>query len=299
MNPWDADVLQQTRAFALLCLTCAIVSGAAHSIPAQPPDLARQIATRRWIAYAPTNYNPEVRPPKLPPAGSIEADLIVLRRAGFDGLVTYSASLPEIVDTAEKVGFKAVLLGIWDPASDDEARLAQASARRDVVLGLICGNEGLMFRRYTAEVLKRGMEFLKKLTGKPISTTEVIESFYTKPELVEWSDFLTVNAHPYFHSKRIPREAVDWTIASWARLRDRIPDKPILFKEVGLPTAGERGLSESAQAQYYTLLLQTEVQFVFFEAFDTLFKRGAVEQSWGLFHADRTPKPAAKVLAAK
>jgi hypothetical protein len=36
----------------------------------------------------------------------------------------------------------------------------------------------------------------------------------------------------------------------------------------------------------------TAVTFVYFEALDAAprFKQGAIEQSWGLWHSDRTPK---------
>ena len=69
----------------------------------------------------------------------IRADLAVLRRAGCDGLVTYGASLPRIVDEAKGVGFKAVLLGVWDPTSEDELRLARHSAVNPIVAGVVVG----------------------------------------------------------------------------------------------------------------------------------------------------------------
>ena len=277
-----------------VCVTGLEVSSVAQS---SSENGIAELGRFRWIAYAPTNYAPEDRPPKLPSRENIRADLVVLRHAGCDGLVTYGSTLPEIIEIAESVGFKAVLLGVWDPSSEDEVRLAKRSALHKAVVGIIVGNEGLMFKRYTLTTLRTAMESLRTSTGKPVSTTEVIESYYSKPELVEWSDFLTVNAHPYFHGRRDPDAAVEWTVAAWRRLRENVPpEKLILFKEVGLPTAGRAGLSETAQSEYYQRLRKTEVRFAFFEAFDAMFKKGPIEQSWGLFHADRTPKPAASVL---
>ena len=93
-----------------------------------------------------------------------------------------------------------------------------------------------MFKRYSMIQLKEAMDLLRAETRKPVSTTEVIESSFTKPQLVEWSDFLTVNAHPYFHGKRSPGAAADWTIAAWKRLREVVPnDKPILLKRWVFP----------------------------------------------------------------
>ena len=66
---------------------------------------------------------------------------------------------------------------------------------------------------------------------------------------------------------------------------------------MGLPLAGQPELSEEAQKEYYERLRKSDVRFVFFEAFDAHFKRGLMEQSWGIFRADRSPKPAAAILA--
>src|SRR5712692_6129842 len=66
---------------------------------------------------------------------------------------------------------------------------------------------------------------------------------------------------------------------------------------IGLSTAGAPWNSEGYQGEFYRqLLTTTDVQFAFFEAFDALFKQGAVEKSWGVFRADRSPKPAATLL---
>ena len=140
---------------------------------------------------------------------------------------------------------------------------------------------------------------MRRATGKPVSTTEVIESFFTDRELVEMSDLLTVNAHPYFHSIRDPERAAEWTVKAYDNLVARAAGKPVLFKEVGLPSAGGDGLGEAQQADYYERLGRTHVTFAHFEAFDALFKAGPVERSWGLFRADRTPKRAASAIASR
>ncbi len=248
-----------------------------------------------WVAYAPTHYYPAANPPVLPSEESIRADLGVLRAAGFNGLVTYGAQIPRIPQIAQHLGFTAMLLGVWTPGDAGEMLLAEEAARSPIVVGIIVGNEGLTFHRYALPVLREAMDELRRKTGKPVSTTEVVESYFTKPELAEWSDFLAVNAHPYFHEMRDPIKAAEWTANVYANIHQKFPDKEILFKEVGLPTAA-RGLSENSQYDYYRALKDTAVQFVFFEAFDALFKNGPVEQSWGIFHADRSPKPVASLV---
>jgi exo-beta-1,3-glucanase (GH17 family) len=71
---------------------------------------------------------------------------------------------------------------------------------------------------------------------------------------------------------------------------------------VGLPTDGDFDVSESRQAEYYTLLRNTNVSFVVFEAFDAPWKHIGKQNSdgtypwpdpepyWGIFRSDRAPK---------
>ncbi len=260
-------------------------------------ELEHQLFGLRWVAYAPTGYHPRVSPPVRPSDASLRADLEVLRKAGFDGLVTYGAELESIPLIAEQVGFRGLLLGVWQPDNPKELAKAKAAAKHEIVVGIIVGNEGLTFSRYALASLRSAMEEIKRETGKPVSTTEVIESYFTKPELIAWSDFLAVNAHPYHHNIRDAQRAVEWTVKSYENLLKRAAGKPLLFKEVGLPSAGAEGLSEETQAQYYTLLGQTRVRFVWFEAFDGPWKTWATaEPHWGLWRSNRRPKPVVRLI---
>jgi exo-beta-1,3-glucanase (GH17 family) len=261
-------------------------------------SLRARLSTIRWVAYAPTAFNPNTSPPILPSDESIQADLAVLKEVGFDGLVTYGATFTSLPHIAEAAGFRGLLLGIWDPNDITEIEQAVQAAQSVIVVGIIVGNEGLMFRRYDLSSLRRAMDAIKHATGKPVSTTEVIESYMTQGALIAWSDFLVPNAHPLHHGIKTPRQAVEWTAKAFQHLVERAGGKPVLFKEVGLPTAGDDGLNEVLQAQYYALLRETSVQFVYFEAFDGPWKPGSViESHWGLFQADRIPKLVARVLA--
>jgi exo-beta-1,3-glucanase (GH17 family) len=261
--------------------------------------LRKKLFGIRWITYAPTNFDPTTSPPVLPSDDSVRKDLAVLRRAGFDGLVTYGMDITSLPHLAKETGFRGLLLGVWNPNSSEELERAKQSANSPLVVGIIVGNEGLTFHRYDMESLRRAINDVKRATGLPVSTTEVVETYTTNRELVEISDFLMPNAHPFFHGTKMrdPRKAVEWTRKAYESLIEYTQGKPLLFKEVGLPTAGDEGLGEEAQALYYTLLMKTEVRFVYFEAFDCLFKKeSAIEPHWGLFHADRSPKPVVKRL---
>jgi exo-beta-1,3-glucanase (GH17 family) len=273
----------------LLCLlaACSLAAGAA------PAGIATSLGENHWIGYAPTGYHPNASPRVVPSRESLRTDLTVLHDAGFTGLITYGAALPMIAEVAQQVGFRAMLLGVWDPFDPVErARaLRTVTAHRQLIGGIIVGNEGLMTGRYTIERLCSAMGEIRAVTGKPVSTTEPVDFALSEQRIGACSDFITVNAHPYFSNQKEPHAAVLWTQQAWDAVRLRYPDKPALLKEVGLPTAGDEVLNENAQAEYYKLLAATYVTFAYFEAYDSRFKTGAIEQSWGLWHADRTPKP--------
>lgn len=253
----------------------------------EPLTPAFQSALRSlcWVAYAPTNFDPNQG--VFPSQDSLRQDLLVLKQAGFTGLVTYGADQP-IAQVAEEVGFKGMLLGVWEPKSVEEMRQAQAAAQSDLVIGYVVGNEGLGVH-YDYATLEAAMDQLRRATGKPVATTEQIED-YADARLRDLGDWLFPNVHPYWHGYTEPVSAVNWTVKQFEAL-ERETQKPIMFKEVGLPTGGDDQMSEANQVAYYRLLNDTPVVYVRFEAFDQPWKNWApVEPYWGLFHSDRSPK---------
>ena len=54
---------------------------------------------------------------------------------------------------------------MWDPSNEQETRLAQRSALNKLVVGIIVGNEGLMFRRYSPNTLWKAMDYLRRSTA--------------------------------------------------------------------------------------------------------------------------------------
>lgn len=251
-----------------------------------------QVSRIVWVAYSPTNANPHKGIEATPE--SIREDLAVLNKAGFTGLVTYGSSgvlgreLPKI---AQSQGFQGLIMGIWNPSSSEEMTLAKAAAKNPIILGFCVGNEGLMTRRYKLSTLTQAMENLRTATGKPVTTTEVIEK-YGEKSFLQLGDWVFPNVHPYFHNQLDPDAAVRWTKGAYEGIKRR-SSRLVLFKEVGLPTAGDSQskLSEAAQERYYLELAKTDVPFVYFEAYDQPWKNHLpVEPHWGIFRSERTPK---------
>ena len=274
--------------------------------------LASLLTRLCWIAYSPTHFDPTTTPIQWPSEENVREDLRVLRDAGFSGLLTYGSNyksgdtpgqMLDIPRLAQEAGFEGMIVGVWDPADKNELRAAEQASHCPVVVGYSVGNEGLDVR-YDLETLVSVMERLRRITGKPVSTTEEVHDYYEDSPLWTISDWIFPNAHPYFAGYRDPQGAVEWTVKIFETL-DSVSNKPLIFKEVGLPSGGDFDLNESCQAQYYRLLQETNVSYVVFEAFDAPWKHlgrpqpdGTYrwpdpEPHWGIFASDRTPKEAA------
>lgn len=252
-----------------------------------------------WVGYTPPTSSPDKGIQATP--DEIRAGLSVLREAGFTGLVTYGAhraTTRELIKAGKSLGFRGLIIGIWDPASGEEFAVAQEAAKSPIVLGYCVGNEGYG-RRYSREVLGRAIADLRRATGKPVTTTEEFDD-YSDEALSELGDWIFPNAHPYFHGRLDPAAAVRWTAGAFDDISGR-SRRFVWFKEVGLPSTGDSTgqLSESAQEEYYLGLAGTSVHFAYFEAFDQSWKADqSVEPHWGIFNADLSPKLLGKRLLA-
>ena len=250
---------------------------------------------RLWVAYAPTNFNPLTG--QYPNEASIRSDLETLVNINAYGIVTYGSenNLGQIPRIAREAGIQKVVMGIWDPHSQEE--LTNALAAQAYVDGYCVGNEGLN-SRYTIAALETTINHLRNQTNKPVTTTEVMEN-YSDQQLLDLGDWTFPNAHPFWHGIRDPATAVQWTLDQHSSISERSL-LPVVFKEVGLPSEGEQGLSEGNQNAYYReletrLLNSSHTKTVHFEAFDQPWKNNPpVEPHWGFFTSNRTPKTVAR-----
>jgi exo-beta-1,3-glucanase (GH17 family) len=248
----------------------------------------------RWVAYSAPNPNPDGSYYQ-PTAADIYRDLLALKKANFTGLITYGSSGimgKQFLTIAQSLGYQGVIMGIWNPRSQDELNNAKNAASLPIVLGYGVGNEGLSGprARYSIADLCSAISALHSATGKPATTSEDIEAYYRQPELLNTGDWVFPISHPYWHFTKYALEAIQWERDQYTALQDKT-DRYIFFKEVGLPTAGAFGLSEANQDLYYRGLAETEVRFAYFEGFDQPSKtQASVEPHWGIFHSDLTPK---------
>jgi exo-beta-1,3-glucanase (GH17 family) len=248
------------------------------------------------VAYQPRGFSPGYEFAILSREQIVE-DLRLLRKNGFRSLVTYGASgvLGVIPEIARQEGFDGiVIMGLWDLFSEEEWNNTLAQA--PYVDGYCLGNEGLGVR-YSPDELASKMSELRRLTGRPVTTSEPIDSYLEGPHrdwLLAHSDWLFPNAHPLWAKQFDPNQAANWIIARYDYLVATTGSRVIL-KEASFPTAGLDGQSEEAQLAFFVALESTGLSFFYFEAFDQpwktdVLKQPEVEAHWGLYRADGTPK---------
>lgn len=273
-------------AFGLPVILCMLLCcGQAFALD---ENFIYKIDSLKWITYAPTNFNPLKK--IYPSDSSITEDLKLLFDAGFNAVITYGSqeALAHIPRIARECGFRGVIMGIWN--FKDQVELDNAIAMAEYVDGYCVGNEGLYLRYELAE-LKGAISYVKSQTNRPATTTEEIND-YAKGYIVELGDWVFPNVHPYFSNAKGPFEAARWVKNHYRIIKRSAPvNKPVIFKEVSLPTRGDGECNERKQKEFFKLMEQGEVKFAYFEAFDQYWKcHLPVEPYWGLFDKNRRPK---------
>jgi len=314
---WLPDTL--LRLPSRLALTLLLFNLAGWTSPAGAGEagmnrLRTALTAVRFVAYTPRAFRPSPTGPPAPvPATAIASDLDLLR-ADFEGLITYTTSggMEALPALAAARGFRAVVLGIWDPKNREELDRALGLARRfpDLVTGLAIGNEGLFAGRYTLNTLLAALELARQsIPDLPLSTSEPFAVLLSPPPgLLDRIDFLMPNIHPLTE----PWFAAAPETAAWEMVENVIGQlrnhgKPILVKETGLPSApASAGLSPERQARFWRALRKRlppgpERAVAAFEAFDAPWKPEEIartftyvppgEAHWGFFTASGEPKP--------
>ncbi len=276
--------------------------------------LAAVMATGRFVAYQPTSLQVvDGRVTAADPAG-IRADLKVLRPR-FDGLITYTAihGAEAIPGIAASLGFRAVVVGVWDPFDESEVAAALEAAKRypRLVSGVSLGNEVVFAGRHGFPELTAAAVLLHRRAPElPISSTEPFHLFYddSAARLLDQLDFLLVNVHPVFQPWF--REASDSNAAQFVvNVVSKLTEHycgPILVKETGVPTEpASSGFTPDRQAAFYSELRSAfppdrRRAFAYFAAFDAPWRAADAqpvpgehpeEAHWGLYDGKRNPKP--------
>lgn len=281
--------------------------------------LTQAMAQGRFIAYQPTQIRVVDGHASMADEAGIAADLKALRPR-FDALITYGAlnGADRVADVAATLGYRAVILGVWDAGDAAEVRAALAAARRQpkLVVGLSLGNERVLAGRTDFASVARALQSLRQQAPElPLTTTEPFHLFVqpAAAPLLASADFLLINAHPVFQPwfrSAGDADAAHFVVNVVAQVAQAFCG-PVLVKETGVPTApAQLGFTPERQASFYAELRGQlppgpRRAFAYFSAFDAAWRVGdshptagpqPQEGSWGLYSEARVPKPAALAL---
>jgi len=221
---------------------------------------------------------------------------------------------------AEQLPMK-VMLGAWIAADSPEANRQEVEAAirlandyPETVLAVSVGNETQIYwsaHKSPADSLIEHVRRVRAGVSVPVTVADDF-NYWNKPEsqaLAAELDFITMHAHPMWNGVQL-EDAMDWLKEQIEIVETRHPERLIVLGETGWATSvasqGEQAKlikgkpGESEQKLYYDSLrdwAEVSQRTVFvFEAFDENWKGGddpeEVEKHWGLFNANRSPKPA-------
>ncbi|MEK6202181.1 MAG: hypothetical protein N2A40_07155 [Desulfobulbaceae bacterium] len=307
----------------LILILITLWQGPVRNSHATPlPEL---IQHTRFIAYTARSFSIAGGKVRAASAAGIREDLTLLRPF-FNGLITYSASsgMEVVPQIAQELGFRAVILGIWDPSSETEIENVIHLAKKYPTLigAIIVGNEGLYTRRYQLQDVQRAIQRIKKeFPGMAVTTSEPFFLYFEKEysQFFNDHDLLMPNVHPVFEkwfTASTPGQGVDMVIELAEKFTTTFK-KPLLIKETGLPGYSNhggpdnKGFSQERQALFWSDILK---RFPFspsrslacFEAFDTPWKPEEMaatlpgdhssEAFWGFFSKDGKAKQVIEAL---
>lgn len=151
---------------------------------------------------------------------------------------------------------------------------------------------------------------VRRKTRQPVTFCEnyVPWSDKLKPLAAEL-DVIALHTYPVWEDRSLD-EALDYTKANYASVKQHYPDTPVIITEAGWTTASNgRGIdpdnaSEALQSAYCRQLLEwaqdENILCFLFEAFDEPWKGSPdpmePEKHWGIYKVDRTPKPVVEAL---
>lgn len=263
------------------------------------------------VAYGPFRSGQSPEDHVFPTLAEVRTDMPLLKSIA-NGVRTYGCVNLETVITATAEAGLPLAQGIWlnsDAAANQremDCAIGQAASHPHIQ-SLVVGNEAILVGSLTVPQLCQYLAQAKSQSGLPVTTAEPWNVWVANPALIQCVDYLSVNIYAYWDGQAV-EDAVDYTAARYAQARALAGDKPVVISEVGWPTAGTAkdkavpGVAEQARfaAAFLNWAKGEAINWYWFAAFDEVWKcdrgRPDVECHWGLYQADRTPKPAQRAF---
>lgn len=211
----------------------------------------------------------------------------------------------------------------WDKQDIPEEELAANAKRNDAeaeklirlvkefpdeIVAVAVGNENTPSwgaRLVPANRLLQHIERFHEALDKPVTYCEGVLEWADIPEIAGAVDFISIHCYPLHYGNTID-EAFEVTRTQYEEIKEKFPDKQIIFTELGWSTKARDDLkknnaSEENQKRYVdeitTWFEENEIIGFLFEAFDEPWKgedEYSCERNWGFYYVDRTPKPVAR-----
>ena len=177
----------------------------------------------------------------------------------------------------------------------------------DVINAVSVGNENTPSWGANNVPVERLIEFAERLregTGKPVTFNEGAFEWESLDELAKHLDIISVHSYPLWYGNTV-EEALEVNKQWYNKIKEKYPDKFVLFSEVGWSTdcadfsqMKEGQANEENQKKYYDEFWEwadrEKIIAYMFEAFDEPWKGGKganeAEKNWGMYKVDRIPK---------
>ena len=279
-----------------------------------------------WWAQGRPQHIPDARTPRIKSASfspyrtgqspfgasftreQLEEDM-ALAAKHFERIRTYSntnqfAPVPEL---AQKYGLK-VILGAWVGANlesnekEINGLIKSANDYPDAVERVVVGNEVLLRREITPQLLIDYIRRVKAAIKQPVTYADVWEFWLMYPQVAKEVDSITIHVLPYWENNPTPIDhVVEHMLHAHAAIARAYPGKPILIGEIGWPSAGRvrQGAVPGRvdQARFVRQVINTAeeqgIDFNLFELFDEPWKfgqEGTVGGNWGIIDVNREMK---------
>ncbi len=308
----SASTVTRQRWIALILALAAILVTLWWARQGRPVELVKAPGGRvQCVSYAPSSERDEVlvNVGVIVAPERIERDLQLLAER-FDCVRTYSQSngLAEVPRIARGLGLK-VLMGVWISSDTQVNQREIASAiriaerDRDVLKGIVVGNEVLLRGEQAPAALAGYIRQVKEATGLPVTYADVWEFWRRYREAIEGEvDFITFHVLPYWEDKPVAaKDGVAHIRDIYRLMQQDFPGRELLIGETGWPSQGRQrqGAVPSVvnQARFIREFLaftnEASIPYNVIEAFDQPWKRrqeGAVGGYWGLYTNDRQVK---------
>jgi exo-beta-1,3-glucanase (GH17 family) len=210
------------------------------------------IHSNKWISYVPSEFNPYIE--KHPTNTSIEKDLKLIKKLGFDGIITFNCNyyMNIIPQLSEKYKLK-VIVGIWNP--NNKFEVANSISLQNKVDGYCIGHNGLK-KEYSFNDLKMTIKLVRNTTNKPVSTTVPIKYYIKDSKLINLVDWIFPDGSlPLFDSVNIERDVKDLVQLTRNLDEENHNNKPILLKMIIYPYDSLKNASEENQSLFYSKLI--------------------------------------------